>query len=107
MNLNLGVLRRKTMALGRVWNQPPLLCAREAEKALLAEGGRGCQRKGQQAGLPSQLWAGTRSRAPLLTPSPPPATPALQCSALALLLRALPSLGFAFFTFSAHFTWTF
>lgn len=63
MNLNLGVLRRKTMALSRGWSQPPLLCAREAERALLAEGGRGA--RGRDSRQASPLGSGWHQAAGL------------------------------------------
>lgn len=77
MNLNLGVLRRKTMVLSRVWSQP--LCSvpgRPRKPCWQKVGGGARGRDSRRASPPSSGLA--RSRAPVLPPSPAPRSAAAQ-----------------------------
>lgn len=95
--MNLGVLRRKTMARSRGWSQPRLLGARAAREPCW-QGRRGCQGGAREAS--SQPWAPPFGPAclgaPLYSlcggPMPPRRPPQAPVSALSF--PALPALCF-------------
>lgn len=114
MNLNLGVLRRKTMAPSGGWSQPPLLCAREPRESPAGRGREGVPEEGTSGRppLPALGWHQATTGLHCPSPSLPSAAGWLPAALFPCLLSLLgtmamsspSSLGFRFHVlFLLHF----